>query len=110
MPADEELWSQGSLPADIATSASRAAWGFLLGLTLGVALAIPAGLFRVGEALIDGTAQLQRSIPSLGLIPLFILWLGIGESFKVGIIAIGVFFPVYLNLHSALVNIDGRYV
>jgi sulfonate transport system permease protein len=105
-----ELWAQGSLGADIATSASRAAWGFVLGLALGVALAVPAGLSRLGEAVIDGTAQLQRSIPSLGLIPLFILWLGIGESFKVGIIALGVFFPTYLNLHGALVGIDHRYV
>ena len=105
-----DLWGKGDLGADIATSTSRAAWGFAFGLVIGVALAIPAGLSRVGEAVIDGTAQLQRSIPSLGLIPLFILWLGIGESFKIAIIAIGVFFPVYLNLYSALANIDSRYV
>ncbi|HEY8523964.1 MAG TPA: ABC transporter permease subunit [Acidimicrobiales bacterium] len=105
-----DLWSRGSLGQDIVTSASRAWWGFVVGLAIGVALAIPAGLSRVGEALIDGTAQVKRSIPSLGLIPLFILWLGIGESFKIAIIAIGVFFPVYLNLHSGLANIDSRYV
>src|SRR5690606_24216563 len=85
-----DLWSRGSLGQDIVTSASRAWWGFVVGLAIGVALAIPAGLSRVGEALIDGTAQVKRSIPSLGLIPLFILWLGIGESFKIAIIAIGV--------------------
>ena len=105
-----DLWASGTLGDDIATSAGRAAQGFALGLVIGVVLAVPAGLSRVGEAVIDGTAQLKRSVPSLGLIPLFILWLGIGESFKVAIIAIGVFFPVYLNLHAALTGIDGRYV
>jgi sulfonate transport system permease protein len=105
-----ELWQKGDLGGDIATSWGRAAWGFVFGLAIAVLLAIPAGLSRTGEALIDGTAQLQRSIPSLGLIPLFILWLGIGESFKIAIIAIGVFFPIYLNLSSALANIDSRYV
>jgi sulfonate transport system permease protein len=105
-----DLWAKGDLGADIATSGARAAKGFVLGVTVAVVLAIPAGLSRAGEAVIDGTAQVQRSIPSLGLIPLFILWLGIGESFKVAIIAIGVFFPVYLNLHSALANIDNRHV
>jgi sulfonate transport system permease protein len=54
--------------------------------------------------------QVKRAIPSLGLIPLFILWLGIGESFKIVIIAIGVFIPIYINTHSALSGIDSRYV
>lgn len=105
-----DLWSGGTLGEDIATSATRAAWGFALGLAGGVVLAIAAGLSRRGEALVDGNALVLRSIPSLGLIPLFILWLGIGESFKVAIIGISVFFPVYLNLHSGLANIDSRYV
>jgi sulfonate transport system permease protein len=105
-----DLWARGSLPDDILTSTNRALWGFAFGLAIGVALAIPAGLSRLGEGLIDGTAVVTRSIPSLGLIPLFILWLGIGEPFKVAIIAISVFFPVYLNLYSALSNIDSRYV
>jgi sulfonate transport system permease protein len=105
-----DLWTGGSLPDDIATSTTRAFWGFAFGLVIGVALAIPAGLSRLGEGLIDGTAVVTRAIPSLGLIPLFILWLGIGESFKIAIIAISVFFPVYLNLYSALANIDSRYV
>jgi sulfonate transport system permease protein len=105
-----DLWTRGSLPDDITTSTSRAFWGFAFGLAIGVFLAIPAGLSRLGEGLIDGTAVVTRSIPSLGLIPLFILWLGIGESFKIAIIAISVFFPVYLNLYSALANIDSRYV
>jgi len=104
------LWSAGTLPTDILTSLERAAYGFTIGLAAGVVLALAAGLSRVGEALIDGTVNLNRAIPTLGLIPLFILWLGIGEAFKIAIIAIVVYVPIYLNTHSALSGIDSRYV
>ncbi|MGW0630987.1 ABC transporter permease [Streptomyces sp. NPDC002758] len=104
------LWTDGTLPTDVLTSLERAAYGFALGLTAGVLLALTSGLSRVGEALIDGTVQLNRAIPTLGLIPLFILWLGIGETFKIAIIAIVVYIPVYLNTHAALSGIDSRYV
>jgi sulfonate transport system permease protein len=104
------LWTDGTLPADVLTSLERAAYGFAIGLTAGVLLALASGLSRAGEALIDGTVQLNRAIPTLGLIPLFILWLGIGETFKIAIIAIVVYIPVYLNTHAALSGIDSRYV
>ncbi|WP_406477790.1 ABC transporter permease [Streptomyces sp. NBC_01615] len=104
------LWTDGTLPTDVLTSLQRAATGFAIGLTAGVVLALASGLSRVGEALIDGTVQLNRSIPPLGLIPLFILWLGIGETFKIAIIAIVVYIPIYLNTHAALSGIDHRYV
>ncbi|MFF4539240.1 ABC transporter permease [Streptomyces aureus] len=104
------LWTDGTLPTDVLTSLERAGYGFALGLTAGVLLALASGLSRVGEALIDGTVQLNRAIPTLGLIPLFILWLGIGETFKIAIIAIVVYIPIYLNLHSALSGIDHRFV
>ncbi|MGR6970406.1 ABC transporter permease [Streptomyces cynarae] len=104
------LWTDGTLSTDVLTSLKRAAYGFAIGLTAGVLLALASGLSRVGEALIDGTVQLNRAIPTLGLIPLFILWLGIGETFKIAIIAIVVYIPIYLNTHSALSGIDSRYV
>ncbi|MEV6948624.1 ABC transporter permease [Streptomyces sp. NPDC051172] len=104
------LWTSGTLPTDILTSLERAAYGFTIGLAAGVVLALAAGLSRVGEALIDGTVNLNRAIPTLGLIPLFILWLGIGEAFKIAIIAIVVYVPIYLNTHSALSGIDSRFV
>ncbi|MGW3914675.1 ABC transporter permease [Streptomyces sp. NPDC005070] len=104
------LWTDGTLPTDVLTSLERAGYGFAFGLTAGVLLALASGLSRVGEALIDGTVQLNRAIPTLGLIPLFILWLGIGETFKIAIIAIVVYIPIYLNLHSALSGIDHRFV
>lgn len=105
-----QLWTDGTLPGDVLTSLQRAGAGFAIGLTAGVVLALASGLTRTGEALIDGTVNLNRAIPTLGLIPLFILWLGIGETFKIAIIAIVVYIPIYLNLHSALSGIDHRYV
>lgn len=104
------LWQNGTLGPDIAISLQRAAAGFVLGAGSGIILAMVSGLSRIGEALIDSTVQVKRAIPSLGLIPLFILWLGIGESFKVVIIALGVFIPIYINLSASLVGIDQRYV
>ncbi|MCX5259167.1 ABC transporter permease [Streptomyces canus] len=104
------LWTDGTLPTDILTSLQRAATGFAIGLVAGVLLALASGLSRTGEALIDGTVNLNRAIPTLGLIPLFILWLGIGETFKVAIIAIVVYIPIYLNTHAALSGIDHRFV
>ncbi|MFF3844478.1 ABC transporter permease [Streptomyces sp. NPDC002328] len=105
-----QLWTDGTLTTDILTSLQRAASGFAIGLTAGVVLALASGLTRTGEALIDGTVNLNRAIPTLGLIPLFILWLGIGETFKIAIIAIVVYIPIYLNTHSALSGIDHRFV
>ncbi|MFE5400590.1 ABC transporter permease [Streptomyces sp. NPDC056580] len=104
------LWSDGTLPTDVLTSLRRAAYGFAIGLSAGVLLALVSGLSRAGEALIDGTVQLNRAIPTLGLIPLFILWLGVGETFKIAIIAIVVYVPIYLNTHAALSGIDTRFV
>ncbi|MCQ9136229.1 ABC transporter permease [Streptomyces hilarionis] len=104
------LWTDGTLPTDVLTSLERAGYGFAIGLVAGVTLALASGLTRTGEALIDGTVQLNRAIPTLGLIPLFILWLGIGETFKIAIIAIVVYIPIYLNTHAALSGIDHRFV
>jgi sulfonate transport system permease protein len=104
------LWTDGSLEQDIFTSLGRAAKGFVLGFVIGVTLALLAGLTRIGEALIDGTVQINRSIPALGVIPLFIVWLGIGETFKVAIIGMLVYIPIYMNLHAALTGIDVRFV
>lgn len=105
-----DLWTTGTLVGDIATSLQRAASGFGLGLAFALVLSLLAGLTRVGDTLIDGTVQLKRAIPTLGLIPLLILWLGIGESFKIVIIALSVFVPIYINLVAALQGIDHRYV
>lgn len=63
-----------------------------------------------GEAVLDGPIQIKRAIPSLALLPLLILWLGIGESMKVTTITLGVFVPIYIHTHNGLRTIDSRYV
>ena len=91
------------------TSGIRAALGLGLGVVVGTVLALISGLSRVGESLIDGPIQVKRSIPTLALIPLLILWLGIGEPMKVITIALAVFVPIYIHTHNGLRTIEGRY-
>jgi sulfonate transport system permease protein len=105
-----DLIANGRLQSNLATSAQRAAIGLLFGVVVGLVVAIISGLSRIGEGLIDGPVQIKRAIPSLALIPLLILWFGIGESMKVITIALGVFVPVYIHTHNGLRTIDTRYV
>jgi sulfonate transport system permease protein len=105
-----ELIADGRLPAHLLASAQRACLGLGLGLVPGTLLAIASGLSRTGEALLDGPIQIKRAVPTLGLIPLLILWFGIGEWMKVLTIALGVFVPIYIHTHGGLRTIDARYV
>jgi sulfonate transport system permease protein len=105
-----DLLAEGRLQGHLATSARRAFFGFTLGTLVGTSLALFSGLSRAGEALIDGNVQLKRSIPTLALIPLLILWFGIGEGMKVLTVALAVLTPVYIHTHSALRSIDARFV
>jgi sulfonate transport system permease protein len=104
------LIADGRLPAHLLTSAQRAFFGLSLGLFAGIITALVSGLSRTGEALLDGPIQIKRAVPTLGLIPLLILWFGIGEWMKVLTIALGVFVPVYIHTHAGLRTIDARYV
>lgn len=101
---------QGELQSDFLISARRALTGLGFGVTVGTVLAIAAGLSRVGDAVVDGAMQVKRAIPALALIPLMILWLGIGEEMKIVTIALFVLVPVYINTYAALTGIDVRYV
>ncbi|GAA1210407.1 ABC transporter permease [Pseudonocardia alaniniphila] len=105
-----ELIADGRLQSNLLTSVQRAGISLVLGVGLGVALALAAGLSRVGEALIDGPVQIKRAVPTLALIPLAIIWFGIGEEMKIIMIAASVFVPVYINTHAALRGVDHRYV
>lgn len=105
-----ELIADGRLQSNFLTSAGRAAAGLAGGIAIGLALAVLAGLSRVGEALIDGPVQIKRAVPTLALIPLLILWFGIGETMKVTVITLGVLVPIYMHTHNALRGIDNRYV
>ncbi|MCB8911423.1 ABC transporter permease [Rhodococcus rhodochrous] len=105
-----DLIGDGRLQSNLWTSVQRALIGGVIGVVLGLVLALAAGLSRIGEALIDGPVQIKRSIPTLALMPLAILWFGIGEEMKILLIALSVFVPVYINTYSALRGIDARYV
>ncbi|MET8574987.1 ABC transporter permease [Streptomyces sp. NPDC005012] len=105
-----DLIAEGRLQDHLLTSAGRAALGLLFGVAAGLLLALVSGLSRIGEALVDGPVQIKRAVPSLALIPLLILWFGIGETMKVVTIALGVFVPIYIHTHNGLRAIDNRYV
>ena len=105
-----EMLTNGILADHFLASAKRAYLGLGIGVAIGLALALISGLTRVGEASIDGLVQIKRAVPTLALIPLAILWLGIGEAMKVAIITTSVLIPVYINTHAALGSIDIRFV
>ncbi|WP_052848954.1 ABC transporter permease [Streptomyces avicenniae] len=105
-----DLIADGRLQEHLWASARRALAGLALGVAAGLVLAVVSGLSRLGEGVIDGPVQIKRSIPSLALIPLLILWFGIGESMKIITITLGVLVPVYLHTHNGLRAIDSRYV
>lgn len=105
-----ELLTNGTLADHFLASAKRAYLGLGIGVAIGLAMALAAGLSRIGEASLDGLVQIKRAVPTLALIPLAILWLGIGETMKIALIASSVLVPVYINTHAALRGIDIRHV
>jgi len=105
-----DLIREGRLQQNLAVSAGRAGAGLVFGAAAGVALALASGLSLMGGYLIDGVVQIKRGVPILALIPFMILWFGIGEFMKVTVIAVTVFFPVYIHTHSALRAIDIKQV
>lgn len=104
------LIADGRLPANLAVSTLRAGEGLALGVVAGLAVALVSGLSRLGGYVFDGLMQMKRAIPTLALIPLLILWLGIGEVMKVTIIAVSVFIPIYLQTHAALRGTDLKHL
>ncbi|WP_069164408.1 ABC transporter permease [Nocardia altamirensis] len=105
-----DLISDGRLQSNLLTSVQRAGIGLGIGVVVGLVLALIAGLSRIGEALVDGPIQIKRAIPTLALIPLFIVWFGIGEEMKLLVISTSVAIPIYLNTHAHLRSVDARYV
>ena len=103
-----ELIKDGTLGAETLVSLQRVVLGLVIGGTIGLSLAIVAGLSRIGDDAVDPPMQMLRTLPHLGLISLFITWFGLGETPKVTLIAMGACFPLYLNTLGGIRGIDRK--
>jgi sulfonate transport system permease protein len=110
LQAAATLWASGELWQHLGVSTGRALSGLAIGGGLGLLLGLLTGSLRWAETLLDTTLQMVRNIPPLALIPLVILWFGIDETAKLFLVAIGVFFPVYLNTFHGIRSVDAALV
>lgn len=105
-----KLTLSGSLLNDLGVSMLRAAAGFAIGGSIGFALGTLVGFSRIAEALIDRSVQMVRAIPFLALVPLVIVWFGVGEAQKIFLVSLGVAFPIYINTTLGIRQIDPKLV
>jgi sulfonate transport system permease protein len=105
-----ELARSGELWRHTLATVSRVAAGFMFGVAAGTLLGALAGYSALARRMLDPSLQALRAIPSIAWIPLFILWLGIFETSKIALIAVGVFFPVYLGVMGAILSVDRKIV
>lgn len=108
--AGHTLWTEGLLAADILASLQRAAVGFALGAGIGIIVAILTATTTAGRNLLQPVLRVFSPIPTIGLVPLAILWFGLGENSKLLVIALGVFVPVWINSHSGLASTPVDYL
>lgn len=104
------LLISGELWHHVKVSAGRALLGLALGGGLGLALGLLNGSSKTASTLLDTTLQMIRNIPALALIPLVILWFGIDESAKLFLVAVGVFFPIYINTYHGIRSVDPQLI
>jgi sulfonate transport system permease protein len=107
------LWSlsaSGELWGDLIVSLTRVLVGFAIGVTIGGSLALAAGLSRTGEDAVDPVMQGLRTLPYLGMVPLMIMWFGIGELPKLALVAFASAFPVYLTLLGGIRGVDPKLI
>ncbi|WP_250454073.1 aliphatic sulfonate ABC transporter permease SsuC [Caballeronia sp. ATUFL_M2_KS44] len=104
------LIQSGDMWANVKVSAWRALLGLVIGGGVGLVLGLWTGLFRPFEVALDSTVQMIRNIPALAMIPLVILWFGIEEEAKIFLVALGVFFPVYVNTFHGIRSVDAALI
>jgi sulfonate transport system permease protein len=100
------LAQTGELFVNIGVSAARAISGFIVGGSIGFALGLLNGISRIAEKLFDTSIQMLRTIPNLALLPLVILWFGIGDAARLFLVSLGVMFPIYLNTFHGIRSVD----
>jgi sulfonate transport system permease protein len=105
-----ELFERGLLGQYVAISTQRVLTGFAIGATLGLMVGALTGLSRAWDTLLGSTLGAIRAVPSLAWVPLFVLWLKIGEESKITLIALGAFFPVFTTVSAALRHVDRQLV
>jgi sulfonate transport system permease protein len=105
-----DLGKSGDLWKHIGITVYRVAVGFVIGVGVATVLGAVTGYSKIIHDLIDPLLQSLRSIPSLAWVPLFLLWMGIQETPRIALIAVGVFFPVYLSLMSGIRSVDRKLV
>jgi len=105
-----DLAATGELQRHALATLSRVAAGFACGVMAGTVAGAITGYSMLTHRLVDPTLQALRSIPSIAWVPLFILWFGIFEASKIILIAVGVFFPVYLGVMGAVISVDRKIV
>ncbi|SIS23760.1 ABC transporter permease [Williamsia sterculiae] len=108
--AGGSLWTEGLLLDDILASLRRAALGFLLGAAIGVLIAVATATTVAGRNILQPLLRVFSPVPTIGLVPLAILWFGLGENSKVLVIALGVFVPVWINTHAGLASTPSDYL
>lgn len=104
------LAQNGQLQADLWASATRVAAGFASAFVLALILGSLCGGFRLVRHAIDPTLAAIRAVPSLAWVPLILLWLGIGETAKIVLVAVGAFFPIYVSIVSGIEGIDRKLI
>ncbi|OLL79027.1 Alkanesulfonates transport system permease protein [Pseudonocardia sp. Ae168_Ps1] len=104
------MWADGAVQSAVVVSGTRVVAGIAIGVVTAVVLATLSGLFRRGEDVIDAPVQMLRTVPVIGLIPLLIIWFGIGEEPKIVLIGLAVTFPLYMNLFGGIRNVDATLV
>lgn len=101
-----QLIESGELPAHIYSSITRIWWGFFLGSTGGIVVGLIMGISSRVNSVIKPIIAMTYPIPKIAILPLLILWLGIGEASKISVIAIGVFFPLVINTRSGVMEVN----
>lgn len=104
------LWKNENLAQHLGVSLGRSLTGGLIGICAGLLLGIFAGLFRIADQLYDTLLQMIRTVPFLALVPLVIVWFGIGEGSKLLLIALASCFPMYINVAAGVRNIDRKTI
>jgi sulfonate transport system permease protein len=106
----KSMFGNQHLASNIGVSLTRAVVGLLFGGAFGFVVGLFSGLTKIGEELFDATLQALRAIPFIALIPLFILWFGIGETPKILVVALASYFPMYINTAGGVRNVDRKVV